>query len=146
MADNSKINFYVGTFVFVIVGFFVKLIVEDFLSHNIPTTPIFEIFTPSRVGWIFSVIVLFVFLFVIYWGSTLFIDYGEKTGILSLTFLITLIVATLAMLLAYIIHTLLTSSSVTLNIDLLLDSFFYVLYQSVAPAIAAVFGYSNKSK
>ncbi|WP_455464194.1 hypothetical protein [Candidatus Hodarchaeum mangrovi] len=146
MAESSKINFYVGTFLFVIVGFFVRLIVEDILDDIAPTTPILEVFTPFRVDMVFSVIVLFVFLFVIYWGSTLFIDSSEKTGILSLTFLITLIVATLAMLLAYIIHTLLTSSSVTINLDLLLDSFFIVLPLSVAPAIAAVFGYSNKSK
>ncbi|MHA1978385.1 MAG: hypothetical protein ACW98F_13390 [Candidatus Hodarchaeales archaeon] len=145
MAENNKMAYYVGTFVFVIVGYFVSLFVEDILLDNAPSDAILEIFTPVRVLWIFSAIVWIVFLFVVYWGSTLFGDSGERTGFLSITFLITLIIATFAMVIAYIIFNLINDSSVTINLDYLLNSYFYVLRNSVAPALAATFAYSNNS-
>jgi hypothetical protein len=145
MAENNKMAYYVGTFVFVIIGYFVSLFVEDFLSKNLPTTTILEIFTSARVGAIFSALVWFVFLFVVYWGATLFTDSGEKTGLISITFIITLVVATLATVMGFIIFDLINDSTVTINLDYLLDSYFFVLRYSLAPALAATFSYSNKS-
>ncbi len=146
MAENNKMAYYVGTFVFVIVGYFVQLFVDDLLDEILPTEAILEIFTVTRVDYIFSAIVWFVFLFVVYWGSTLFIDSGERTGMVSITFIITLLIATLATVIATIIFDLINDSTVTLDLDYLLDTYFFVLIYSVAPAIAATFGYSNKSR
>ena len=146
MAENNKIAYYVGTFIFVIIGYFVSLFVEDILAEVAPSDSILEIFTPFRVMWIFTALVWFIFLFVVYWGSTMFTDFGERTGLASITFVITLIIATLAMVIAYIIFNLVNDSSVTIDLDYLLDSYFIVLRSSVAPAAAATFGYSNKSK
>ncbi len=146
MAENNKMAYYVGTFVFVIVGYFVQLFVDDLLEDVLPTEAILEIFTVVRVDDIFSAIVWFVFLFVVYWGATLFIDSGERTGLASLTFVITLLIATLAAVIATIIFDLINDSSVTLNFDYLLDQYFSILRDSVAPAVAATFGYSNKSR
>jgi hypothetical protein len=143
MAENNKMAYYVGAFVFTIVGYFVSLFVQDLLAEILPSDAILEIFTPTRISLIFSAIVWFVFLFVVYWGSTLFIDSGEKTGFLSLTFLITLIIATFAMVIAFIIFDLINSASVTIDIDYLLNSYFFVLRFSIGPAIAATYGYSN---
>ena len=80
------------------------------------------------------------------WGSTLFAESGERTGFLSITFFITLIIATFAMVIAYIIFNLVNNSSVTIDLDYLIDSYFLVLKYSIAPALAATFGYSNNSK
>ena len=146
MAENNKMAYYVGTFIFVIIGYFVSLFVEDILAEVAPSDSILEIFTPFRVMWIFTALVWFIFLFVVYWGSTMFTDFGERTGLASITFVITLIIATLAMVIAYIIFNLVNDSSVTIDLDYLLDSYFIVLRSSVAPAAAATFGYSNKSK
>ncbi|PWI47205.1 hypothetical protein CEE45_12960 [Candidatus Heimdallarchaeota archaeon B3_Heim] len=146
MAENNKMAYYVGTFIFVIIGYFVSLFVEDLLAEVAPSESILEIFTPFRVMWIFTALVWFIFLFVVYWGSTMFTDFGERTGLASITFVITLIIATLAMVIAYIIFNLVNDSSVTIDLDYLLDSYFIVLRSSVAPAVAATFGYSNKSK
>jgi len=146
MSENNKMAYYVGTFVFVIIGYFVSLFVGDILTNNIPADPILGIFTQDRVGDIFLALVWFVFLFVVYWGSTMFTDSGEKTGLLSLTFIITLIVATLATVIGKIIFDLIMDSAVIITLDYLLNSYFYVLLYSVAPALAATFSYSNKSR
>ena len=81
MTENNKMAYYVGTFVFVIVGYFVSLFVDDALDDVLPTETILEIFTVERVNHIFSAIIWFVFLFVVYWGATMFIDHGERTGL-----------------------------------------------------------------
>jgi hypothetical protein len=144
MAENNKMAYYVGAFVFTIVGYFVSLFVQDILNDILPTDPILEIFTPIRISYLFYAIVWFVFLFVVYWGSTLFIDTGEKTGFASLTFVITLIIATFAMVIAFIIFNLINNSSVTISLDYILNSYFFVLRESIGPALAATFAYSNK--
>ena len=144
MAENNKMAYYVGAFIFTIVGYFVQLFVGGLFDEILPTDPILEIFTPLRISGIFIAIVWFVFLFVVYWGSTMFIDSGEKTGFASITFLITLIIATFATVIAYIIYDLINSASVTINLDYLLNSYFFTLLYSVAPALAATFGYNNK--
>ncbi|MHA1994379.1 MAG: hypothetical protein ACW97Z_07555 [Candidatus Hodarchaeales archaeon] len=146
MAENNKMAYYVGTFVFVIVGYFIALFVQDLLYSNFPSEPILEIFTLARVSAIFSATVWFIFLFVVYWGSTLFIDSGERTGLISITFFITLLIATFGMVMAFIIFDLINTASTTINLDYILDSYFGVLKESLAPAVAATFGYSNKSK
>ena len=90
MADYKKINVYLGSFIFVIVGYLISEILEDFLLNNLPSQPILEIFTPMRIWYICSAIVWFVVCFICYWGSTRFIDSGEDVGMLSLFFLINL--------------------------------------------------------
>ena len=145
MAENNKMAYYVGAFVFTIIGYFVSLFVQDILADILPTEPILEIFTPTRISYMFYALVWFVFLFVVYWGSTLFIDSGEKTSFVSLTFLITLIIATFAMVIAFIIFYLINDSSVTISLDYILNSYFYVLRESIGPALAATFAYSNKT-
>ena len=144
MAENSKFPFYIGSFVFVIVGYLVSLFVEGILGDVLPTTTILEVFTPIRIALFFNALVWFVVLFLVFWGSTMFIDYGEKNGLLSLTFFITWICVAFGMVIAVIIHSLLATSSVTLNLDLLIDAFFGVLLLSLGPTIAALLGLSNK--
>ncbi len=85
MKGSEKLSVYVGSFVFVIVGYLVMLLVSDNLK-NIFTDLNIDFLSPTRIVTLALALGWFVLGFLVYWGSTRWLESGEKVGILSLSF------------------------------------------------------------
>jgi hypothetical protein len=144
MKGSGKLAVYVGTFVFVIVGYLVMQVVSDILS-DIFTDLAIDFLTPLRIGLIVAALGWFVVCFLTYWGSTRWLDEGEKAGILSLFFFLVWLVASVGILIAIMLHTMIQGATVVLDLDNILNTFFFAMPLALAPSIAAVLGVSNKS-
>lgn len=150
MKGNEKIAVYLGTFIFVIVGCLVSLIVSDILYDVFDDLGI-EILTKitgtgnSRSYWLVFAIGWFIVCFLTYFGSTRWLEEGEKLGLLSLFFFILWLITTLAIVIANIVKILIEGNAAIIDLDLLLDQFFIGLFWALAPTIAALLGVSNKA-
>ncbi len=150
MKGNEKVAVYLGTFVFVIVGCLVSLIVSDILYDVFDNLGL-EILTheiipgQTRSYWLVFAIGWFIVCFLTYFGSTRWLEEGEKLGIMSLFFFILWFISTLAIVIANIVKILLEGGAATIDLDLLLNQFFVGLFWALAPTIAALLGVSNKA-
>ena len=135
MKGNEKLAIYLGTFIFVIVGYLVSYILSGILDDmNIVLLPSIAL----AIGW-------FVICWLTYIGSTRWLETGEKVGILSLLFFILWLISTLATVVAFIAITLLEGNAALIDLDLLIDQFIFWMPYALGPAIAALLGVSNKS-
>jgi hypothetical protein len=142
LKGNEKLAVYVGTFVFVLIGFILSFFISDILSD------IFDnlgILTVTQANALVFALTWFIVCFLTYWGSTRWLEEGEKAGILSLMFFILWIISTLAIVIGYIVKTLLEGNAALISLDGLLDQFFVWLLWALSPAIAALLGVSNKA-
>ncbi|MFX0174351.1 MAG: hypothetical protein ACFE9L_20940 [Candidatus Hodarchaeota archaeon] len=146
MKGSEKMAVYVGTFVFVIVGYIVSLIVSDFLTNVFSSGVEIDFLTTDRLSWLIFAIGWLIVCFLVNYGSTRWLEEGEKVGILSLFFLILWFISTLAIVIGYIIKTLLEGGATLITLDSLLDELFVALFWALAPTIAALLGVSNKSR
>jgi len=145
MKGNEKIAVYLGTFIFIIIGYIVALIASDIL-FDVFTDLNIDILTPDRIVSIVLAIGWFLICLLTYFGSTRWLEEGEKTGILSLFFFILWLIASIATVIAYIVKVLLEGNAAIIDLDLLLDQFFIAMPYAVGPTIAALLGVSNKVK
>lgn len=126
---------YLGTFIFVIVGYIVSYFLVDLLSDmDINLLPSII----AAIGW-------FLICWLTNFGSTRWLESGEKVGILSIFFFILWLIATVATVIAFIVITLLEGNAAIIDIDLLVDQFFFWMPYAIGPAIAALLGVSNKA-
>ena len=144
MKSSGKLGVYVGTFVFVIIGYLVMQLVSDILS-DIFTDLAIDFLTPSRIVLIVAAIGWFLVCFLTYWGSTFWLEEGGKAGIISLFFLIVWLFASLGILIAIYIWFMIQGSTVTLDLDNIINTFFVAMPLALAPSIAAILGVSNKA-
>ena len=144
MKGSGKLSVYVGTFIFVIVGYLLMQIVSDFLSKIFADLNI-EFLTPLRIGLIVVAIGWFLVCFLTYWGSTRWLDEGEKSGLLSLFFVIVWLFASLGILIAIKLFFMIQGGTLVLNFDDLINTFFVAMPLALAPTIAAILGVSNKA-
>lgn len=142
LKSNEKLAVYVGTFVFVLIGFILSFYISDFISDIINTL---GILTVSQAGDLVFALTWFFVCFLTYWGSTRWLQEGEKAGILSLMFFILWIISSFAIVIGYIIKILLDGLAATITLEGLLDQFFVWLLWALSPAIAALLGVSNKA-
>ncbi|MFX0088215.1 MAG: hypothetical protein ACFFAU_21350 [Candidatus Hodarchaeota archaeon] len=142
MKGNEKLAVYVGTFVFVLIGFISSFFISDILSDILDNL---GILTVTQASSLVFALTWFIVCFVTYWGSTRWLEEGEKAGILSLMFFILWIISSLAIVVGYIAKTLLEGNAATITLDGLLDQFFIWLLWALSPAIAALLGVSNKA-
>ncbi len=142
MKGNEKLAVCVGTFVFVLIGFISSFIISDILSDILDNLGILTVIQANSLVFALT---WFVVCFVTYWGSTRWLEEGEKVGILSLMFFILWIISSLAIVVGYITKTLLEGNAATITLDGLLDQFFVWLLWALSPAIAALLGVSNKA-
>ncbi|MFX1505244.1 MAG: hypothetical protein ACFFDC_03925 [Promethearchaeota archaeon] len=145
MKGSEKMAVYVSTFVFVIIGYLLSLIVSDILSDVFTQLGI-DLLTPARTALLVFAIAWFVVTFLSGWGSTRWIEEGEKTGIMGLMFFILWIITSFAIVIAFIVKTLLEGDSALIDLDLMLDQFFFALPLALAPTIAVLLSVSNKSR
>ncbi|MHA1941876.1 MAG: hypothetical protein ACXACP_08420 [Candidatus Hodarchaeales archaeon] len=144
MKGSEKMAVYVGTLLFIIIGYLVMLISQDALLDVINDIGI-DFLTSLRVSALVSAIGWFILSFLVYWGSTKWLETGEKVGIISLFFIVLWLIAGFGVLLSSIIYDLLNDIPVTLDLDPLLDAFFIGLTIALIPTLAAALGVSNKS-
>ncbi|UCE13256.1 MAG: hypothetical protein JSV04_13855 [Candidatus Heimdallarchaeota archaeon] len=150
MKGNEKVAVYLGTFVFVIIGCLVSLIVSDILYDVLYELEL-EILTQeiipgqTRSYWLVFALGWFIVCFLTYFGSTRWLESGEKLGILSLFFFILWFITTLAIVIANIVKILLEGGAATIDLDFFLDQLFIALFWALAPTIAALLGVSNKA-
>ncbi len=135
MKGSEKLSVYIGTFIFVIIGFFIMKLLSDYLTAE---------FT-DLAGSIISAIGWFVLGFVTYWGSTRWLESGEKMGMISLFFILIWLISAFGILIAGIIAVTVQTGTITLNLDNLIDVFFFWLPYALIPALATTLGVSNKS-
>ena len=145
MKGSEKMAVYVSTFVFVIIGYLLSLILSDILSEVFTQIGI-DLLTPERTALLVFAIAWFVITFLSGWGSTRWIEEGEKFGLLSLMFFILWIIASFAIVIAWLIKPLLEGGSAVIDLDLWLDQFFFALPLALAPTIAVLLSITNKSR
>lgn len=145
MKGSEKMAVYVSTFVFVIIGYLLSLIISDILSDVFTQLGI-DLLTPARTALLVFAIAWFIVTFLSGWGSTRWIEEGEKVGLLSLMFFILWIIASFAIVIAWLIKPLVEGGSVIIDLDLWLDQFFFALPLALAPTIAVLLSITNKSR
>jgi hypothetical protein len=145
MKGSEKMAVYVSTFVFVIVGYLLSLIVSDILSDIFNQLEI-DLLTPARLALLIFAIAWFLVTFLSGWGSTRWIEEGERVGLLSLMFFILWIIASFAIIIAWLIKPLLEGGTVVIDLDLWLDQIFIALPLALAPTIAVLLSITNKSR
>lgn len=150
MKGSEKMAVYVGTFVFVIVGYIAALFVSRILSDVLLDLQI-DFLTSGRIDRLVFAIGWFVIVFLTYWGSTRWLEEGEKIGILSLFFVILWLVSSLAVIVGYIVWSLIQGNSEVITLDPaisgnLVDQYFEGLFWALSPTVAALLGVSNKSR
>jgi len=149
MKGNEKMAVYVGTFVFVIIGYIVALIISDILIDILEDVQI-EILTPTRINNLVFATGWFIIVFLTYWGSTRWLEQGERIGILSLFFFILWLISSLAVIIGYIVASLLLGNSEVITLDPtvpnnLVDKYFEGLFWALSPTVASLLGVSNKT-
>jgi hypothetical protein len=142
MKGNEKLAVYVGTFVFVLIGFILSFLISDILVDVFNNL---GILTAVQTGALVFALTWFIVCFLTYWGSTRWLEEGERAGILSLMFFILWIISTFAIVIGFITKILLEGNAATITLDSLLDQFFVWLLWALSPAIAALLGVSNKA-
>ena len=142
MKGNEKLAVYVGTFVFVLLGYILSFFISDILSDIINDLGILT--TIQATDLVFA-LTWFIVCFLTYWGSTRWLEEGERSGILSLMFFILWIISSFAIVIGYIVKVLLEGNAAIITLDGLLDQFFVWLLWALSPAIAALLGVSNKA-
>ena len=145
MKGSEKMAVYVSTFVFVILGYLLSLILSEILSDVFNQLGI-DLLTPARTVLLVFAIAWFVVTFLSGWGSTRWIEDGERVGILGLMFFILWIIASFAIVIAWLIKPLLEGGTVVIDLDLWLDQFFVALPLALAPTIAVLLSITNKSR
>ncbi len=145
MKGSEKMAVYVSTFVFVIIGYLLSLFLSDILSDVFTQLGI-DLLTPARTVLLVFAIAWFVITFLSGWGSTRWIEEGDKVGLLSLMFFILWIIASFAIVIAWLIKPLVEGGSVIIDLDLWLDQFFFALPLALAPTIAVLLSITNKSR
>ncbi|MFW9777808.1 MAG: hypothetical protein ACFFE8_03060 [Candidatus Heimdallarchaeota archaeon] len=146
MKGSERAIVYFGTFIFVIVGYIVYQILNRELTNLLATATIPPPFTLNSVLSLVYAITWWILCVVVYFGSTRWLEEGEKVGLISLFFLILWIIAGVGMLIGGIVDLIIRGSTVSFDLDILVFSFIYGLGQALAPAIAAVLGVSNKAR
>ena len=144
MKGSGKLAVYVGTFVFVIVGYLVMQIVSDILS-DIFTDLTIDFLTPARIMLMVAALGWFVVCFLTYWGSTRWLEEGEKVGLLSLFFFLVWLIASFGILIGILLFNMFQGFTVTLDLDNILNTFFFAMPLALAPAVAAILGVTNKA-
>jgi len=142
MKGNEKLAVYVGTFVFVLLGWILSGYLEEFLADIIGDLGILD---AAQAAQLVFALTWFIVCLLTYWGSTRWLESGEKAGILSILFFILWTVASLAIVIGYLVKELLIGGTITVALESLLDFFFYWLLLALSPAIAALLGVSNKA-
>lgn len=155
MKESEQMVVYISTFIIVMVGHIVSLIVTDFIIDLVSGVVIFpkrwgigkfaviDYLTPPRLTWLVYAVGWFLVCILVYYGSTRWLEAGEKVDIFSLFFLILWFITTLAIVIGFIIKTLLVA---TISWEILFDELFVALFWALAPTIAALLGISNNSR
>ncbi|MHA2247219.1 MAG: hypothetical protein ACXADY_19895 [Candidatus Hodarchaeales archaeon] len=161
MKESGKMAVYIGMFIIVMVGYIVLLLMTDFIIDLVSGIVFFpkdwgfgkfaiiDYLTPPRLTWLVYAIGWFLMciivnIFLINNGvSTRWFEEGEKVEIKSLFFLFLWFITTLAIVIGFIIKTILVS---TISWEILLDELFVALFWALAPTLTALHGVSNKSR
>jgi hypothetical protein len=155
MKESEKMAVYIGTFIIVMVGYIVSLIVADFITDLVSGIVIFpkdwgigvsaaiDYLTPPRLTWLVYAVGWFLVCILIHYGSTKWLEEGKMAEIKTLFFLILWFITTLAIVSGFVIKTLLVAQ---ISWERLLDELFIAPFWALAPTIAALLGISNKSR
>ncbi|MHA1225875.1 MAG: hypothetical protein ACTSPV_03955 [Candidatus Hodarchaeales archaeon] len=145
MRGSEKFSVYIATFIFVIIGYLVSLILSDILANIFLDLDIDFLSTGNRVGLLVLAIGWFIVSFLTGWGSTHWVEEGEKTGLISPFFFLLWIISSFGVVVALIVNDLLFSGSpVIINLDSIINQFFGSLIISLPPATAVLLSVSNK--
>ncbi|MFW9855171.1 MAG: hypothetical protein ACFFFG_08915 [Candidatus Thorarchaeota archaeon] len=146
MKGSERAIVYFGTFVFVIIGYVIYQILNRELTTLLATATIPPPFTLFSVLSLVYAITWWILCLVVYFGSTRWLEEGEKVGLVSLFFLILWIIAGIGILIGSIVDLIIRGDTVSFDLDVLIFAFIHGLGEALAPAIAALLGVSNKSR
>lgn len=146
MKGSERATIYLGTFIFVVVGYIVYQFLNRELTKILVTAVIPAPFTLASVLFLVYALTWWILCIVVYFGSTRWLEEGEKVGLVSLFFFILWIIAAVGILVGTILDLILGGFSVSLDPDILINSFIVGLTTALGPTIAALLGVSNKSR
>ncbi len=138
--DNSLILVGLGIFLFTMIGVIVGFFFIDILK---PTQPTEGLLAGQRFSSVISALIWLLVCVVTFFGTGKIIKEGERIG-LSLTLLVIWIFCTAGVLVGTLAWLLYQGGSLTIDLDLLLDSWFSYLASSLAPTFSAALAISNK--
>lgn len=137
---------YGGTFIFVVIGYIVYQFLNRELGTLLITATIPAPFTLASVLGIMYALTWWILCLVVYFGSTRWLEEGEKVGLISIFFFVLWIIAGIGILVGGILDAIIQGGSPSLNLDVLIFSFFLGLTTALGPTISALLGVSNKAR
>jgi hypothetical protein len=155
MKESGELVVCIGTFIIVMVGHIITLFVTDFIIDLVSGIVIFpkrwgigkfaviDYLTPQRLTWLGYAVGWFLVCIFVYYGSIRWFEAGEKVDLSLLFLLILWFITTLAIVIGFIIKTLLVA---TISWEILLDELFVALFWALAPIITVLLGISNNSR
>ncbi|MHA1995990.1 MAG: hypothetical protein ACW97Z_15745 [Candidatus Hodarchaeales archaeon] len=167
MEAPGKIIVYADTFIFMILGYFSLLVVSDFVIDLLSGVLSGMVFFPKdwglgvfsldwltstqRLTWLAFVIGWFFVCIFVFYGSTRRLTEGEKVTIRSLFFVTLWLISSLAVIVGYIMWSLMQGHSEVITLDSaipgnLVDQYFEGLFWVLAPAITVLFGVNYKAQ
>lgn len=146
MANNSKIVAMIGVVIFTTLGIVIAHLLENALLNFKTTGFLLSIKdflqTPGLIDGLFWLVVCIL----VYIGIGRVYSKHIKKGPISLLFSLLLISAVFGLFIGNIIWTLISSNSVTITLDLMINSLFLNFENSLGPAFAGTLGISNNNK
>ena len=142
LTSNSRFIIILGSFFVTAIGYLIALITHDMLSE---WDALEGLLTPIRLSDLLIGLLFFVLALVLYILSSNFVQYEENIG-LGLFFIILWIICSFGLVTGDLVWDMIqsTSSSITITVDLILDSFFDLLALALIPTLSVSLSLSNK--
>jgi hypothetical protein len=146
MAQNNKLIVMIATLLFAAIGLILSLLISEVITDQAASqTGIIGdildfITTPGLLSgliWLFLCIIVF-------YGVKTVVDEGENVGPISLFFLLIWLGAVIGLVIGDIVWLLFKGNTITLDFDLLVNTFAFNLTLALGPSFAAALGVSNK--
>ncbi|MFW9995045.1 MAG: hypothetical protein ACFFD4_23610 [Candidatus Odinarchaeota archaeon] len=139
MAENNKLLLYVAVILFSLLGFVLGMIIVPEIVTMLGDVGID--LTPLLQALIWIVIAL-----ITYYGIGWAANTGERTGMLSLTFVLFWIMAAIGLIIGVIALQLVEAGGAAIDLDAMVVAFFVGLPFALIPSLAASLALSNMDR
>ncbi|MFX1537410.1 MAG: hypothetical protein ACFFDI_24650 [Promethearchaeota archaeon] len=137
-SNNSRVIVLLGTFFVTAIGYLIAFFVESVLMDILSVNP-----SDTRIHNLLLGLTFFSIAVIVYFGIQYFVDYEEEFGI-NIFFFVLWIVCTLGLVIGWLVWSLLTQDVIQINLDNMIDNFFFSLTLALIPALAATLAISTR--
>ncbi|MHA1990354.1 MAG: hypothetical protein ACW981_06035 [Candidatus Hodarchaeales archaeon] len=146
MAQNNKLIVMIATLLFAAIGLVVSLLLSEVITDQAAsqTGIIGDILDFITTPGLLAGLIWLLICIIVFFGVKAVVDEGENVGPISLFFLLIWIGAVIGLVIGDIVWLLFKGNTVTLDFDLLINTFAFNLTLALGPSFAAALGVSNK--